>query len=263
MSEDAVMDVHEHLAGIAGASQQFADHAAAISLETPVITCPKWTLRELLAHQGMVHRWATAHVIGDIAGTRAPQIFEAEGLGRADPVAWFSQGAFALLRALEAAPVDLDAFVFLAGASAPREFWARRQCHETTIHAVDALSAKLGRMPSAHESEVLSPVAVDGIDELLTGFLPRSTSRLRSDVAMRIALRPSDFEGAWLVRVSVDPPVTTRHTEDEVEVSTADVTFSGTAVGLYLGLWNRGDQISTNDEEMLARWHELAHVTWG
>ena len=30
-----------------------------------VPTCPEWTVRDLLAHQTMVHRWATAHVRGD------------------------------------------------------------------------------------------------------------------------------------------------------------------------------------------------------
>ena len=45
------------------------------------------------------------------------------------------------------APDDVEALVFLNDAPAPREFWARRQCHETTMHAVDALAASLGRPP--------------------------------------------------------------------------------------------------------------------
>ena len=64
--------------------------------------------------------------------------------------------------------------MFLADAPSPRCFWARRQCHETTIHAVDALSASLGRYPvAADASWIGTELALDGIDELLTGFLPR------------------------------------------------------------------------------------------
>ncbi len=43
-----------------------------------------------------------------------------------------------------------------------RSFWARRMCHETVVHAADALLAA-GRPASIH-----ADVAADGIDEWLT-----------------------------------------------------------------------------------------------
>lgn len=250
-----------HLEFLAAAIARLGGDGVAAGLDAPVPTCPGWTVRDLLAHQGAVHRWATAHVVGDAEGTRAWDRFEQEGLAHPDPVRWLADGGAALVAALESAPVDLDALVFLKDAPAAREFWTRRQCHETTIHAIDALSAQLGGMPPARPSDVPSPLAEDGIDELLTGFLPRGKYQLRSDVPMRIAVRPSDVDRAWIVQVSAEPLVTTRHTGKDGELDGVDVTFSGTAVELYLGLWNRSDAFVSDDAAMLARWRELARIT--
>ncbi|KGN32068.1 hypothetical protein N802_10730 [Knoellia sinensis KCTC 19936] len=257
------MDLSAHVTALAEATGRFARDAQAAGLDARVPTCPGWSVRDLIAHQGMVHRWATAQVLGNSAGIEVPAAFEEEGLAHADPVSWLVEGSSALIAALAAAPADLEAFVFLADAPAPREFWARRQCHETTIHAADALSARIGGMPSARLSEVSSPVAVDGLDELLTGFLPRPKSKLRTQQPVRVAVRPTDVDRAWIVEVRAEQPAATRHTAEAVELDDADVTFRGTAADLCLGLWNRGDEVTTDDEAMLARWRELARVTWG
>jgi uncharacterized protein (TIGR03083 family) len=250
----------DHVAALRAAADRLCAAAAAAGLDAPVPTCPGWTVRELLAHQGMVHRWATAHVTDDSDGQRETDAVEAVGLTEPDPVAWLREGADTLATALESAPADLQALVFLKDPPAPREFWARRQCHETTVHEVDALAAQLGRMPSAPETAVGTGLAVDGIDELVTGFLTRGKARLRSEPPLRIALRPSDSDSAWLLEVGLEPVVTTRHTA--ASAPEADVTLGGTAAQLYLGLWNRGDEIVTDDQAALALWRELARVTW-
>ncbi len=103
-------------------------------------------------------------------------------------------------------------------------------------------------------------MALDGLDELLTGFLPRRSSRLRAERSLRIAVRPNDADLAWLVDVGVDAPVTTRHTASTLPE--VDDTFSGTAVQLYLGLWNRGDEVGSGDVAVLQRWQELVRVGW-
>ncbi|MEO7269424.1 MAG: maleylpyruvate isomerase N-terminal domain-containing protein [Knoellia sp.] len=262
------MNRESHLAALTAATGSLARDAASAGLDAPVPTCPGWTVRDLLAHQGAVHRWATANVVGDREGGRDFEPFEQEGLAAVDPVRWLADGGAVLVAALEAAPADLDALVFLKDAPAAREFWTRRQCHETTIHAVDALSAKLSRMPAhadrgtrAHLCEISSPLAADGIDELLTGFLPRAKYQLRSEQPMRIAVRPNDVELAWIVGVSAEPLVSTRHTPRSVELDDVDATFSGSAAELYLGLWNRGDEFVSDDAAMLTRWREFARIT--
>jgi uncharacterized protein (TIGR03083 family) len=255
----------QHCDAITYAARQLGIAATSAGLEATVPTCPGWTVGDVVAHLGMVHRWATAHVTGDRGAQDGPAVAATETEGRtvADPVAWLREGAEALVEALHHAPVDLEAFVFLKDAPPPRQFWARRQCHETTVHAVDVLSAARGRVPSAREAAQLdlSPgLALDGLDELLTGFLPRRSSRLRTEQPLRLAVRPTDAGVAWLVEVGEEPPVTTRHTA--VAEVDADATFSGTAVQLYLGLWNRGDEVASDDAEVLQRWRQTVRVSW-
>src|SRR5207237_6165333 len=114
------------------------------------------------------------------------------GLGESDPVGWLQDGCHDLLAAFEEAPEDLEALVFLPDAPPAKPFWARRQCHETTMHAVDALAALHGRFPVASDTSISRAVAVDGIDELLRGFLTRPRSTLRSDPPVSYSVRPTD-----------------------------------------------------------------------
>ncbi len=200
-----------------------------------------------------MHRWATGHLLGEQVD---PDAVEREGLDAADPVAWLRAGADRLLTAVEEAPDDLEALVFLADAPTPKRFWARRQCHETTMHAVDALSAVLGRYPHAADTWIDPQVALDGIDELLTGFLPRPRSQLRADEPLTVAVLPDDADQRWLIAISNQSPVTARGLGDD----DADVVLRGSSVALYLTLWNRSDEVS---DERLELWAEGARVTWG
>src|SRR5205823_3910842 len=128
-----------------------------------VPTCPGWTVRDLLAHQGGVHRWATSHVVE--ARTEPPS----RDFALAEPpdddavLDWFRDGYARLVTTLADASDRLECWTFLPSPS-PRAFWARRQAHETAIHRVDAESA-------SGEPVTFDPAfAVDGIDELLLGF---------------------------------------------------------------------------------------------
>lgn len=246
------MDVAEHLAGVREAVDAFATHATAAGLAAPVPTTPDWDVRRLVAHQGLVHRWATATVLGRQIDHDA---VEREGLDAADPLDWLREGAARLVEVVASAPDDLDALVFLVDAPPAKRFWARRQCHETTIHAVDALAASLGRHPRAQDTWIGRELALDGVDELLTGFLPRPRSRLRSPDPLTLAIVAEDADASWLVTVHERPPVTRRGGGDEQ----ADIVIRGPAVALYLTLWNRSDELSG---EGLDLWAEGARVTW-
>jgi uncharacterized protein (TIGR03083 family) len=249
------MLVPQHLEGLRSALVAFVRYVDRAGLTTAVPTTPDWTVRQLVAHQGMVHRWAAAIVRGEPADTDA---FEADGLRTADPVEWLRDGALELTRAISDAPEDLDVLVFLADAGPARQFWARRQCHETTIHAIDALAAALGRRPRAAETWISTEVAVDGIDELLTGFITRTGSRLRSDEPMTISVRPTDSDRSWLVRVGPRPATTER--DPGPGAAAADVVLEHGAVALYLTLWNRSDEVSPDRDQDL--WAERAQVRW-
>lgn len=243
----------QHLAALRDAVSAFARHAQEAGLDVPVPTCPDWTVRRLIGHQGMVHRWAAANLRGktveidatERAGRRAPS-----------PVDWLRDGAIDLVAAITTAPDDVQTVVFLNDAPGPRAFWARRQCHETTIHSVDALAAALGRYPTSADTAIDPAVAVDGIDELLAGFMTRNKSRLRSESPMVVGVVAEESPTGWLVEVGPAPAVVTVVPSDEV-ADRCDVRLEGPAVAVYLTLWNRSDEL-----DLVDLWR-AAPITWG
>ena len=243
----------QHLAALRDAVSAFARHAQEAGLDVPVPTCPDWTVRRLIGHQGMVHRWAAANLRGktveidatERAGRRAPS-----------PVDWLRDGAIDLVAAITTAPDDVQTVVFLNDAPGPRAFWARRQCHETTIHSVDALAAALGRYPTSADTAIDPAVAMDGIDELLAGFMTRNKSRLRSESPMVVGVVAEESPTGWLVEVGPAPAVVTVVPSDEV-ADRCDVRLEGPAVAVYLTLWNRSDEL-----DLVDLWR-AAPITWG
>lgn len=245
------------LAVIEAAAAALAERAEGAGLTAPVPTCPAWSVAELVAHQGMVHRWATSHVRNDGAEVPTEEQILAE-VPAEKLLAWFTEGVRDLLLALRLAPADMAAMVFLADAPPPVHFWARRQAHETTVHSVDALAAGFGREPTAVEASIDLDVALDGVDELLTGFLPRGRSKLAVLQPLNIAVTPSDADVGWTVCVENERLRTLRRRSDD-----ADATFYGSAAELYLGLWNRGKEIKpTGRPGVLDAWHEHLRIRW-
>ena len=205
----------------------------------------------------MVHRWAAANLRG-----RTIEIDATERAGRRapSPVDWLRDGAIDLVAAITEAPDDVRTIVFLNDAPGPRAFWARRQCHETTIHAVDALAGALGRYPTAADTWIEPAVALDGIDELLAGFMTRNKSRLRSDQPLTVGVLADESPTGWLVEASPAPAVVTVAPRDEV-ADRADVRLDGPAVAVYLTLWNRSDELDL-EGAALDPWR-AAPITWG
>jgi len=239
---------------------RLADEAERVLLSDPVPTCPEWTVGQLVEHVGGVHRWAAAIVsrglLQDLPADEQTAFAAPQNRGELLP--WYRAGARELINALKAAPDDLRAFVFLKGAPPAKHFWARREAHETAIHRVDALAARLGRLPTTAEASIATDFALDGIDELVGGFVPRRSSRLRTDEPFRMTIAPTDADVAWTVAVSDQPPVVIREADP-----TAHALVTGTAAALYLGLWNRGDDIAENGTvDALGHWREQVRVSW-
>ena len=253
-----VMPIQEHIAVLAAEGARFTALAARLDAETPVPTCPEWTVRDLIAHQGEVHRWATDLIRGRWDGMSPADQADrvAAPLGPV-LIGWFTDGVHDLIDALKNAPDNLQSMVFLLDAPPPRHFWARRQANETRMHRIDALSAELGRKPVAAETDITTAEAIDGIDELLNGFIPRKRTNLRSAEPFTIAIEPNDIDRRWVLAVSDDPVVTT-----ETDAP-ADATFGGSATEVYLGLWNRGTEMTaTGRPGALEQWREQVRVSW-
>lgn len=249
------LTLEDHLNALARSGAALRANAATAGLDAAVPTCPTWDVTDLVAHQGMVHRWAAAHLRGDSEHDTAAWL--AEGKAAADPLDWYSRGLTALIETLRATPDDARATVFLNDAPPPRRFWARRQAHETTIHSVDALSAAHGRWPTAADVDVDPALAADGIDELLTGFVTRGKGRLPAAEPYTLLVRAEDTGHAWTLRIGDGTIATTPG-----ETGAPDAVFSGTARQLYLSLWNRADEITTDDRGVLDQWRAGIRIRW-
>ena len=73
-----------------------------------------------------------------------------------------------------------------------------------------------------------------------------------------VAVAPTDAEVGWTLRLSAEPVVTTDGADPD-----ADAVVTGTAADLYLGLWNRGDEIAvTGEPEFLGVWRDKVRISW-
>ncbi len=187
-------------------------------LGAPVPPCPGWTLTELAGHLGAVHRWAAALIRSGEPGEREPGPVE-----RATLVEWMSDGLTDLLDLLSGLDLSAPAWTFgpephLAA------FWPRRQAQETAVHLWDAELSQ-GR------THVIDPrLAADGVDEVLTVFVPRQIRRGQLEPlpgGVLLVLSDCDDETAVLAGEGGDVDAPTQ------------VMVRGTAQEILLALWRR------------------------
>ncbi|MFE0516162.1 maleylpyruvate isomerase family mycothiol-dependent enzyme [Streptomyces sp. NPDC058964] len=244
------METAEFLQILDREGRLLAAAAAEAGTGAKVPTCPEWQVRDLLRHTGAVHRWA-AGVVAD--GDTGPRPFgDLPDLDGTELVAWYRDSHGRLVDTLAAAPSDVECWTFHPAPNpSPLAFWTRRQAHETTVHRYDAESARGGT-----PSPVARDFAVDGIDELLRGFHARSRSRVRTREPQVLRVRASDTGDVWTVRLSAEPPVTTRDSAGQAEAELA-----GPADRLYLALWNRGPVPGvTGDASLAGLWRERSAI---
>jgi uncharacterized protein (TIGR03083 family) len=224
--------------------------AARAAWDAEVPSCPEWTVRDLVQHIGVVHRWAGSHVL---EGRSEDDIEQAAPPGDDTLLDWYATGHARLVDALASKGPQAAAWHFLPAPSGAA-FWARRQAHETTIHRVDAeLAAGTGLSP------IDKDFAADGVDEVLSAFYARRPSRMTADEPFSFGLRATDVDRGWRTVVTAEGPVTAGLSEP------ADVVVSAPVHELYLLVWNRIDHrdlATTGDVRPLDQWHERAHIVW-
>ena len=247
--------IEDQIEDLRSEGELFASAVAQVSPDDRVPSCPDWCVRDLVRHTGGVHRWATRHV----AEARTEPIDEdLDTLVGAWPddgslATWLRAGVEGLADALAAAPADLQAFAFLPAPS-PREFWARRQLHETTIHRVDAEQAGSTR------PEVFPDLAADGIEEVLFGFAARP-GKLHDEVRSQLVLRTTDTGDVWTIEVGPDGGGASRG-----GIDAPDGDIFSRASDLYLLLWNRctvRDMLTVEGDVRVAEdWPQRMRVRW-
>ena len=219
-------------ATLLGETRALGDVIRTADPETPVPSCPGWTMNQLLKHVGRGHLWSAQIVAErrhepldprDVRGGKPPG--DVDGA-----VAWLNAGAQAVIDAVDRVGAETRVWTF--NGPKPAGWWIRRRVHEATVHRADAVLA-LG-----DTYELAAELAGDGISEWITLAaagadrrhppLPRGTTlHLHATDA---GLGPT---GEWTIT----------NDEDGLQWSHAhakgDAAVRGSAVDLFLALTRR------------------------
>lgn len=199
---------------------------AAADLGARVPSCPDWSVADLVAHTGGVHRWV-AEMVRTHADARLPRESLAAPPTGPAALAWFDEGLAELLEVLTAADPDAPVWNW-SGVDLRAGWWPRRMAHETAVHRWDAESA--AGIPSPIDAEL----AADGIDEVLTIHLPNDFAYNPDDTRHgTVHLHCTDTDGEWLVTLHPNGVDVRR------EHAKGDAALRGTASDLDLYCWGR------------------------
>lgn len=193
--------------------------------EAAVPTCPGWTVARVAVHTGRIHRWVAAALAAP-AGTEVPPA--PRPAPEADLRAWLTEGSALLTDALETA--GPDGAVQVPGWERSADWWRRRTCHETAVHAWDVEAAVGTPAP------IDATLAVDGVDEVVEVFLPTALDLDAFGEAASLHLHATDDDlegGEWLVAVGPEG------VRSERRHAKGDVAVRGSASDLLLWVWGR------------------------
>ncbi|OBK72002.1 maleylpyruvate isomerase family mycothiol-dependent enzyme [Mycobacterium sp. 1274761.0] len=210
----------------------FGELIRAADPDTPVPTCPEWTLKQLFRHVGRGNRWA-AQIVADrrsdpldpreVPDGKPPEDREAA-------VDWLNAGARLIVDSVDAVGADTSVWTFIGPRRA--DWWIRRRVHETTVHRADAAIA-LGA-----DFRLAPEVAADGIDEWLERIVvqsSRDSSPLAEGQALHLHATDGDLgeAGEWSIAGTADG-ITFSH-----EHGKGDAALRGPATDLLLAVVRR------------------------
>lgn len=213
-----------------------------IARENPELdldTCPGWTMSDLVAHLGRVHR-RTIDLVEQELTDRFPAPVTAPDK---ELVSWASSTATDMVAALGA----IDPAVPLYSWHEPDQsvgFWIRRMAQETAIHRLDAEIA-IDEV-AALEPEFAADCVSEVLEVMLTGCPPWGNWMPFDKV---VYLACTDVEKSWLVELGAfegTSPRSGKHYEElpamefVTDVADPDVAITGTAHHLASWIWGRG-----------------------
>lgn len=234
--------------------------AGRAGLDAVCPTCPGWTVRDVLAHTGMVHTW-----VHRMVSTHAPARVSKRELPKppvdaGEVVAWFEERTAELLDVLASVGDDEPVWNWSVDRPHVARFWPRRMAHETSVHRYDAESAVAGPEGT---SFVAPGLAVDGIDEILDTVLPtmivdRAAQSVPSSLGGTLHAHCTDVPGEWLISVE-DGAV-----EVQREHAKGDAAVRAPASVLFLFLSGRLPMEAVEvfgDEAVVANWLEVSRFS--
>lgn len=255
------MNASEYLNAVVEQTNTLADWVHDRDGSTPVPTCPKWTLADLVDHVGATQRMVTM-LVGEQL-TEPSSAFARQAPGPTDPAqwrAWLTDAAAEAKQAFDSVTDDTPVWD-PSGAAAGVPFWSRRLFGEACVHRADAAVA-LGT-----QYELAPEHAVAALEDWLDTMTSRGYWENRPDFAdaMRgggqtLHFHATDAPGEWLARREPDM-VVLEHTHSE-----ADVAVRGPAAELLLVICRRRplDAAPTlevqGDRALFDHW--IDHMDW-
>lgn len=210
----------------------FAAAVAEAPPETPVLSCPGWTVHDLTLHLAGIYRWVSSFVGSGQTGqpARREPLDAAQGVSALQ--VW-QQEYDRLLSVLDGVDPEAPAWNW---APQPKKagFWPRRMAHETAVHRWDAQLAIGAGDP------VEAKLAADGVSEVLDTWLPAGRRHVPGDWHGVVQLSATDAAQEWYLRLRgegvalLDTATIFDHDDHH-----ARAQVSGTASDLLLALWGR------------------------
>jgi len=237
------MKHQDYLAQLTDDARALTRVLAASAPDTPVRSCPGWSLNDLGYHVGTVY----LHKIAALRTGEQPSPWPPEpkdGIWLAPVPELVEASSNDLLVELSARQPAQRCWTWLAEDQTVG-FWARRMAQETVIHRWDAQDA-VGR-----QTPIDSRMAADGIDELLVAFLA-------GDWSDEPQPGPSGtvdvITGTERWRVDLQPEaVAVQHFgADDAPAAQADARIEGGSAQMLLALWGRADPPVASGDQGLA-----------
>lgn len=237
----------DHLYILRGDVEVFADAVAAGLLDAPVAGCPGWTLADLGAHLGGVHRWVIGAVTTGAPPAAAGAYEPAPVSDAAGLAAWVREGAATMIGLLERTDPTAPTWHPFPVEPKVAGLWRRRQAQEASVHRWDAEHA-IGRRPV-----IDAELAADGIDEYFGVMLPRMLTREgRRTPDTVLGVRLTDRPERWVLDGASGLPVASGRA--------SHAELIGDAESVLLRLWGRPaahDPAVVGDGEVAAAWLAL------
>ncbi|MGC5019854.1 maleylpyruvate isomerase family mycothiol-dependent enzyme [Micromonospora sp. DT47] len=210
----------------------FAAAAAEAPPETPVLSCPGWTIADLTLHLAGIYHWVHSFV-GSGETTQPARRDAADLPAGVTPLQLWQHGYDQLMALFDTLDPEAPAWNW---APQPKKagFWPRRMAHETAVHRWDAQLAIAAGEP------IEAKLAADGVSEVLDTWLPAGRRRTPGQWHGVVQLTATDAAQAWYLRLRgegvalLDTATVFGHEDHHAR---AQVT--GTASDLLLALWGR------------------------
>jgi uncharacterized protein (TIGR03083 family) len=195
--------------------------------QAPVAGCPGWDNTALAAHVGRIWHYVSRQARS--VEPLDPAVSMPDGV---DVLMWASEGLDALLVSFRESAPEAPSWNWARDEPHTAAFWFRRMAQETAVHRWDAQSSAGDPQPIA------GWLAADGIEEVMTMWLPRRRGRAKEDVTGTAHLHAADPAAGqpseWFVELGPAGTVNSRHLHQK-----GDGVLRGSAHDILLRLWGR------------------------